>query len=77
MNPAFDPAIAYDHIGPIRYVTRASGYVMVRRPHCIPFVMSERDWAKLPKTPEAGLGWRLVNGIPVETDAADAAKGKE
>lgn len=72
-----DKTDAYDQHGPIRYLTRSGGYVMVRRPRCVPFVMHEKDWAKLPKTPDAGAGWRVLNGTPVETDAASAAKGKE
>lgn len=32
----------------IRLMARSGGYVMVRKPHCSPFVLSEKDWAKLP-----------------------------
>lgn len=42
---------AFDAIGEIRYMTQSSGYVMVRRPHCMPFVLTLKDWAKLPKEP--------------------------
>jgi hypothetical protein len=32
----------------IRYMARSGGYVMVRKPHCVPFVLTEKQWAKLP-----------------------------
>ena len=32
----------------IRLMGRSGGYVMVRRPRCFPFVLSEKEWAKLP-----------------------------
>jgi len=32
----------------LRYMTRSGGYVMVRKPRCCPFVLSEKEWAKLP-----------------------------
>ncbi len=34
--------------GRLRYMAHAKGYVMVRRPGCIPFVMDEKDWLALP-----------------------------
>lgn len=33
-----------DRAGKITLMVRESGYVMVRRPRAIPFVMSEKDW---------------------------------
>lgn len=30
--------------GRIKYMTHAGGYVMARRPHCMPFVISEKLW---------------------------------
>ncbi len=32
----------------IRLMARSGGYVMVRKPRCMPFVLSEKEWAKLP-----------------------------
>jgi hypothetical protein len=32
----------------IRFMSRHSGYVMVRKPRCMPFVMTEKDWLKMP-----------------------------
>jgi hypothetical protein len=29
-------------------MARASGYVMVRKPGCVPFVMGEKDWLSMP-----------------------------
>lgn len=34
--------------GKLRFMTRSGGYVMCRRPRCMPYVMSEGDWRKLP-----------------------------
>jgi hypothetical protein len=34
--------------GRITYMAHASGYVMCRRPGCIPFVISEADWRSFP-----------------------------
>lgn len=32
----------------IRFMARADGWVMVRRPGCTPFVLSEQTWMDLP-----------------------------
>lgn len=32
----------------IRFMARSGGYVMVRRPRCVPFCLTEKQWAKLP-----------------------------
>ena len=53
---------AYDAHGPIKYMTRSGGYVMVRRPRCAPFVLSEKDWRRLPKDAEGGASWRVNLG---------------
>lgn len=39
--------------GPIRAMACANGYVMARRPHCVPFVMSVKEWLALPNIPVA------------------------
>lgn len=36
-----------DASGPLRFMAAADGYVMARRPGCMPFVMQERDWLRL------------------------------
>lgn len=28
-------------------MTRSGGYVMCRRPRCIPFILTEKEWGKL------------------------------
>lgn len=33
-----------DSLGPLRILARAEGYVMVRRPGCVPFVITETSW---------------------------------
>jgi hypothetical protein len=33
---------------PLRLMARSDGYVMVRHPQAIPFVMREADWRALP-----------------------------
>lgn len=38
----------------MKFMTQSSGYVMVRRPHAMPFVMAERKWINLPLWVEAG-----------------------
>ena len=32
----------------LRFMCRSGGYVMVRKPRATPFVMAEKDWAKMP-----------------------------
>jgi len=36
--------------GPVIEMARADGYVMARRPRCIPFVVTEREWRTWPTT---------------------------
>lgn len=55
----FDPATAYDEVGPIDTTVRSGGYVMVRRPGQHPFVLGESDWRKLPKDPKEGPYYRI------------------
>jgi hypothetical protein len=40
---------AYDAHGKIVHMVTSGGYVMVKRPHAMPFVLSLKEWAKLPK----------------------------
>lgn len=50
----FDPRDRYDNRpmtmvqNRVRFMVRSGGYVMVRKPGAMPFVVSEKDWAKLP-----------------------------
>ncbi len=60
MNPG------HDRSGKIVAMVRSGGYVMVKRPRCMPFVMAEGDWVKLPKTAEEGAGFSLRNGRVIE-----------
>ena len=39
--------------GKVRFMARSGGYVMCRRPRCAPFVLSEKEWLKLPAFHEA------------------------
>lgn len=50
----FDTGPKYDEIGAIHYMVRSGGYVMVRYPRALPFVLSERQWKKLPNNPVDG-----------------------
>lgn len=34
--------------GRVRYLAHAKGYVMARRPACMPFVVTEKEWLALP-----------------------------
>lgn len=34
--------------GMVRLMARSGGYVMVRRPRCAPFVLTEKEWAAMP-----------------------------
>jgi hypothetical protein len=43
----FDGSTRVDDNGEIRYMCRSGGYVMVRRPRAMPFVLSEKEWARL------------------------------
>lgn len=46
-----DTSPGYDHLGKISHMVTSGGYVMVHRPRAMPFVMSIKEWAKLPKHP--------------------------
>lgn len=39
--------IRYDKVGKLTILCHSGGYLMVRRPKAIPFVMREKDWRKL------------------------------
>jgi hypothetical protein len=52
-------APAYDALTRLTPMARSRGYVMIRRPRAVPFVISEKDWLKLPKTESEGRGWRV------------------
>lgn len=41
------PKARADDGGRINLMARSSGWVMVRRPGCIPYTMPEKDWAAL------------------------------
>lgn len=34
--------------GRVRLMVRSGGYVMVRRPGAMPFVLTEKEWARMP-----------------------------
>lgn len=34
--------------GRVKYMTHAKGYVMVRKPGAVPFVLSQKEWLALP-----------------------------
>ncbi len=44
-----DQRDAYDSTGKIMFLCRSGGYVMVKRPRAIPFVLSLKEWAKISK----------------------------
>lgn len=54
-----DTAAAYDEHGKIMHMVTSGGYVMVKRPRAMPFVLTLKEWAKLPKQPMAA---RSMNG---------------
>lgn len=39
--------------GLIKFMARSGGYVMVRRPRAMPFVITEREWCDLPELIDA------------------------
>ena len=39
----------------IRLVCKADGYVMVRQPHCAPFVLTQKEWEALPDHIPVGM----------------------
>jgi hypothetical protein len=45
--------IRQDRTGPLRLMASAEGYVMVRRPGAMPFVIAEKDWLSLPEQERA------------------------
>lgn len=46
-----DTRPGYDERGKIVHMVTSGGYVMVRRPRCIPFVLALKEWARIPKEP--------------------------
>jgi hypothetical protein len=44
-----DSAPGYDKHGKIVHMVTSGGYVMVKRPRCMPFVLSLKEWAQIPK----------------------------
>ena len=44
-----DTSPGYDEHGKIVHMVTSGGYVMVKRPRCAPFVLSLKQWAKIPK----------------------------
>ena len=50
----------YDESGPIVAMAVAKGYVMARRPKCVPFVLSVKAWFKLSVTKEGAVGLNIA-----------------
>lgn len=46
-----DTRPGYDRYGKILHMATSGGYVMVHRPRALPFVLSLKQWAKIPKEP--------------------------
>ncbi len=45
------PTIKADRVdgrGRVTYLAHGKGYVMIRRPGCIPFTLPEKEWRALP-----------------------------
>lgn len=47
----FDPRDRIDEYGIIKVIARSGGYIMARRPGLMPFVLTEKEWNKLPLFP--------------------------
>lgn len=45
-------AVRYDQIGKLTAIAVGDGYVMVRRPRCMPFVMNLKAWNLLSLSPK-------------------------
>lgn len=41
------PLVRKDKNGKVTFMCRSGGYVMVRHPRAMPFVLSEKEWRKL------------------------------
>ena len=52
----------YDRYGPIRLMVEYRGYLMVRRPHAVPFVLSDEDWNKLAAEPNGASKIEVSRG---------------
>lgn len=53
IRDGLSPRPGRDQHGPIRFMAAADGYVMVRRPGCVPFVLTAAAWAALNPAREA------------------------
>lgn len=51
-----------DQWGRIRFMARASGYVMVRRPVARPYVLREKEWLQLSEYDNSALATRALDG---------------
>jgi len=47
MTYEFAPVYRHDDLGRLRLMASAEGYVMVRRPGALPFLMTVKEWADL------------------------------
>ena len=47
----------YDQHGEVVFMAQADGWIMVRRPRCVPFTMTKNEWSALaderPPEPDA------------------------
>lgn len=57
-----DTRPAYDKQGKIMHMVTSGGYVMVKRPKAMPFVLTLKEWAKLPKEAAASMSPDLAAG---------------
>lgn len=54
-----DETVKKDRHGELRLMAAAKGYVMVRRPGCMPFVMSGKEWDRMPSPAK----WDEIDGM--------------
>ena len=66
--------VRFDPVGEIRLMAQADGYVLVRRPGCMPFVLRAAEWGKMPKRdPRVGEAYTLITKSAFGTIIDEAA----
>lgn len=74
---AIETAPKYDRIGKITYMVRSGGYVMVRRPYNMPFIMTEKEWGKLPTDPAKAEGQTVTCGRIIKDPLPSPQENKQ
>lgn len=57
--------------GPIRFMARDGDWLMVRRPGCVPFCMTTKEWANLERCDRNGKMFYKLGDGPEQRELGD------